>query len=85
MMQASGDNESAELQHAAHFLAAPSKSAPMIPTMTKINMNGEGSAKGSVTKMLNQHKTSAELLISGKTTYVPEDGLRFVLHRGANS
>jgi len=74
-MQASGDNESAELQHAAHFLAAPSKSAPMIPTMTKINMNGEGSAKGSVTKMLNQHKTSAELLISGKTTYVPEDGL----------
>ena len=71
-MQASGDTEGAEL-HATYLV--PSKSAPLA-TMTTINMNGEGS-KGSVTKMLNQHKTSAELLISGKTTYVPEDGLRF--------
>lgn len=40
------------------------------------NDDSEGNGKTSSAKMVNQQrKTSAELLISGKTTYVPEDGL----------
>ena len=72
-MQGSGDFESAE-PHASPF-------APIATTTTAtMACNGDDGAarKPSVSKMalLNQQKTSAELLISGKTTYVPEDGLR---------
>jgi len=70
-MQASGDVVENAEPHAP-FLS------PMATMAATMSCNGDGGArKTSVTKMalLNQQKTSAELLISGKTTYVPEDGL----------
>ena len=71
-MQASGDVVDSAEPHAP-FLS------PMATMAATMSCNGDGGArKTSVSKMalLNQQKTSAELLISGKTTYVPEDGLR---------
>ena len=82
-MQESGCGESAESHAHATTLPhlAPSKNVPIAGTaLTAINRNGEvANNKPSLNKMLNQRKTSAELLISGKTTYVPEDGLRYNL------
>ena len=76
-MQASGDVTSAEPHALPHRAASPSSKMTVATTMT--NGDGSGARKSSVTKMalLNQPKTTAELLISGRTAYVPDDGLRY--------